>query len=133
MSQPRFRTSLVALFALTALLLACIGIYGVISYSVAQRTHEIGIRMALGARRQNVLYLVIKQGLILATIGVALGIAGSYFLTRLMSSLLFGIAPTDLATFVFSAALLVVTALLGTYLPARRATRVDPLVALRYE
>ena len=133
MSQPRFRTSLVALFALTALLLACIGIYGVISYSVAQRTHEIGIRMALGARKQNVLYLVIKQGLILASVGVALGIAASYFLTRLMSSLLFGIAPTDLATFVFSAALLVVTALVGTYLPARRATKVDPLVALRYE
>jgi len=133
MSQPRFRTSLVALFALTALLLACIGIYGVISYSVAQRTHEIGIRMALGARKQNVLYLVIKQGLILASVGVALGIAASYFLTRLMSSLLFGIAPTDLATFVFSAALLVVTALVGTYLPARHATKVDPLVALRYE
>jgi len=133
MSQPRFRTSLVALFALTALLLACIGIYGVISYSVAQRTHEIGIRMALGAQKQNVLYMVIKQGVVLAMVGVALGIAASYFVTRLLSSLLFGISPTDLATFVFSAALLVVTALLGTYFPARRATKVDPLIALRYE
>jgi len=133
MSQPRFRTSLVALFALTALLLACIGIYGVISYSVAQRTHEIGIRMALGAQKQNVLFMVIKQGVVLAMVGVALGIAASYFVTRLLSSLLFGISPTDLATFVFSAALLVVTALLGTYFPARRATKVDPLIALRYE
>jgi len=133
MSQPRFRTSLVALFALTALLLACIGIYGVISYSVAQRTHEIGIRMALGAQKQNVMYMIIKQGVLLTTIGVALGIAASYFLTRLMSSLLFGVAPNDLVTFVFGAGLLVATALLGTYLPARRATKVDPLVALRYE
>ena len=133
MSQPRFRTSLVALFALTALLLACIGIYGVISYSVAQRTHEIGIRMALGAQKQNVMYMIIKQGVLLTTIGVALGIAASYFLTRLMSSLLFGVATNDLVTFVFGAGLLVATALLGTYLPARRATKVDPLVALRYE
>ena len=133
MSQPRFRTSLVALFALNALLLACIGIYGVISYSVAQRTHEIGIRMALGAQKQNVLYMIIKQGLTLTIIGVGLGVTASYFLTRLMSSLLFGVAPTDLVTFVFGAGLLVATALLGTYLPARRATRVNPLVALRYE
>jgi putative ABC transport system permease protein len=133
MSQPRFRTSLVALFALNALLLACVGIYGVISYSVAQRTHEIGIRMALGAQKQNVLYMIIKQGLTLTIIGVGLGVTASYFLTRLMSSLLFGVAPTDLVTFVFGACLLVATALLGTYLPARRATRVDPLVALRYE
>jgi len=133
MSQQRFRTSLVGLFALQALLLACIGIYGVISYSVAQRTHEIGIRMALGAQKQNVLYMIIKQGVVLTTIGVALGIAASYFLTRLMSSLLFGVTPTDLMTFVCSAGLLVTTALLGTYLPARRAASVDPLVALRYE
>jgi putative ABC transport system permease protein len=133
MSQPRFRTSLVALFALKALLLACIGIYGVISYSVAQRTREIGIRMALGAQKQNVLYMIIKQGVLLTIIGVALGITASYFLTRLMASLLFGVAPTDVVTFVFGAGLLVATALLGTYLPARRATKVDPLVALRYE
>jgi putative ABC transport system permease protein len=89
--------------------------------------------MALGAQKQNVLYMVIKQGVVLAMVGVALGIAASYFVTRLLSSLLFGISPTDLATFVFSAALLVVTALLGTYFPARRATKVDPLIALRYE
>jgi putative ABC transport system permease protein len=133
MSQQRFRTSLVGLFALQALLLACIGIYGVISYSVAQRTHEIGIRMALGAQKENVLYMIVKQGVVLTTIGVAVGIAASYFLTRLMSSLLFGVKPTDLVTFMFSAGLLITTALLGTYLPARRATKVDPLVALRYE
>jgi putative ABC transport system permease protein len=133
MSQERFRTSLVALFALKALLLACIGIYGVISYSVAQRTHEIGIRMALGAQKQNVLYLIVKEGVVLTTIGVAIGIAASYFLTRLMTSLLFGVTPTDLMTFLFSAGLLVTTALLGTFVPARRATKVDPLVALRYE
>jgi putative ABC transport system permease protein len=133
MSQQRFRTTLVGLFAIQALLLACIGIYGVISFSVAQRTHEIGIRMALGAQKQNVLYMIIKQGVLLTTIGVALGIAASYFLTRLMTSLLFGVTPTDLVTFVFSAGLLVATALLGTYWPARRATKVDPLVALRYE
>jgi putative ABC transport system permease protein len=133
MSQQRFRTSLVGLFAIQALLLACIGIYGVISYSVAQRTHEIGIRMALGAQKQNVLYMIIKQGVLLTTVGVALGITASYFLTRLMTSLLFGVTPTDLGTFVVSAGLLAATALLGTYWPARRATKVDPLVALRYE
>jgi putative ABC transport system permease protein len=132
-SQPRFRTSLVAFFAIIALMLACVGIYGVISYSVAERTHEIGIRMALGAQGRDVLYMIIKQGLILATIGVALGITASYLLTRLMSSLLFGVKPDDLVTFAVSALLLAATALLATYLPARRATKVDPLVALRYE
>ena len=133
MSQPRFRTSLVALFAVTALLLACIGIYGVISYSVTQRTHEIGIRMALGAQKQNVLYMIIKQGAMLTAIGIAAGVTASYFLTRLMASLLFGVEPTDLPSFVFSAALLAAMALLGTYLPARRATKIDPLIALRYQ
>jgi ABC-type antimicrobial peptide transport system permease subunit len=89
--------------------------------------------MALGAQKENVLYMIVKQGVVLTTIGVAVGIAASYFLTRLMSSLLFGVKPTDLVTFMFSAGLLITTALLGTYLPARRATKVDPLVALRYE
>jgi len=89
--------------------------------------------MALGAQKQNVLYMIIKQGLMLTIIGVGLGVTASYFLTRLMSSLLFGVTPTDLGTFLFGAGLLVATALLGTYLPARRATRVNPLVALRYE
>jgi len=132
-SQPRFRTSLVTFFALIALILACLGIYGVISYSVTQRTHEIGIRMALGAQRRDVLKLVIKQGLALASVGVVVGLSASYLLTRLLASLLFGVKPTDPATFVMSALLLGSTALLASFLPARRATKVDPLVALRYE
>ncbi len=132
-SQPRFRTSLVTFFALIALILACLGIYAVISYSVAQRTHEIGIRMALGAQRRDVLKLVIKQGLALATVGVAVGLFASYLLTRWLATLLFGVKPTDPATFVVSALLLGSTALLASFLPARRATKVDPLVALRYE
>ena len=132
-SQPRFRTTLIALFALVALTLACIGIYGVISYSVTQRTHEIGIRMALGAQTGDVLGMVIRQAIVLAAIGVGLGLTASYALTSLMSKLLFGVKPNDPATFVATAALLAITALLASYLPARRATKVDPLVALRYE
>ena len=133
MAQPRFRTSLIALFAAVALVLACIGIYGVISYSVAQRTHEIGIRMALGAQKGDVLGMVIRQALVLAVTGVALGLIASLALTSLMTKLLFGVKATDPATFVATAALLAATALLASYLPARRATKVDPLVALRYE
>ena len=132
-AQPRFRTTLIALFAAVALILACVGIYGVISYSVTLRTHEIGIRMALGAQTGDVLAMVIRQAIVLAIIGVALGLSASYALTSLMSKLLFGVQPTDPATFVLTAAILTITALLASYLPARRATKIDPLEALRYE
>ena len=132
-AQPRFRTTLIALFAVVALILACVGIYGVMSYSVSLRTREIGIRMALGAQRGDVLRMVIGQAIVLATIGVVLGLSASYALTSLMTTLLFGVKPTDPATFVVTAAILTTTALIAAYLPARRATKVDPLVALRYE
>ncbi|HTG94592.1 MAG TPA: ABC transporter permease [Pyrinomonadaceae bacterium] len=133
MAQPRFRTSLIALFAAVALLLACVGIYGVVSYSVSQRTHEIGIRMALGAQQGDMLRMVIKQTLVFAAAGVTLGLSASLALTGFMSTLLFGVAPNDPPTFVLTAAVLALTALLAAYLPARRAAKVDPLVALRYE
>jgi putative ABC transport system permease protein len=132
-AEPRFRTVLVASFALLALILAAIGIYGVIAYSVAQRTHEIGIRMALGAGGSNVVALVLKEGLLLAGIGVALGLGGAALLTRLMSSLLVGIAPRDPVAFGAAAAILLAVAALACYVPARRAVRVNPITALRSE
>lgn len=132
-AQPRFRTMLISLFAAVALVLACVGIYGVISYSVAQRTHEIGIRMALGAQQHDVLKLVILQGAVLAITGAALGLGGAFALTRLMAGLLFGVTPTDAFTFSYVPLCLIMIALLACYIPARRATKVDPLVALRYE
>jgi putative ABC transport system permease protein len=132
-SQPRFYMALLTAFAAVALILAAIGIFGVLSYAVAQRTREIGIRMALGAQARTVLGIVIRQALVLACAGVAIGIAASWFLSETLSALLFGTSPRDLATFAVVSAALVVVALAASYVPARRATRVDPIVALRAE
>ena len=132
-STRRFNAVLFSVFAALALVLAVTGVYGVLSYSVSQRTHEVGIRMALGAGRRDVLRLFIGQGMRLVLLGLVIGLGGAFALTRLMSSLLFGVSTTDIATFVVVAVGLTFVGVFACYLPARRATRVDPLVALRYE
>jgi putative ABC transport system permease protein len=132
-AQPQLRTTLLSLFAGLALILASLGIYGVMSNTVAQRTHEIGVRMALGAGQSSVLRLVLSNGMRLTLLGIALGSAGAFALTRLMKGFLFHVTPTDPATFVEVALFLFFVALLASYIPARRATRVDPVIALRYE
>ena len=132
-SKERFQTLLLGLFAALALVLACVGLYGVISYSVAQRTHEIGVRVALGAQSVDVLKLVIRQGMTLTLVGLIVGIGTGLAVTRVLTDMLYGVTATDPVTFGFVPALLLVVAFLACYVPARRATRVDPLEALRYE
>jgi ABC-type antimicrobial peptide transport system permease subunit len=129
----RFSAILLGSFALVALLLSGVGIYGVISYLIGQRTHEIGIRMALGAQQNKVLHQVLGEGLKLALTGAGIGLAAAFGLTRLMTSLLYGVSPTDPLTFAAVATLLVTVALAACYVPARRAAAVDPMVALRHE
>jgi putative ABC transport system permease protein len=132
-AAPRFNTTLLSIFAAVALVLTIIGLYGVMSYSVAQRTNEIGIRMALGAQTGDVLRLIVKQGITLVVIGLGLGMIGALALTQLLATLLFGVTTKDPVTFISIAALLAFVALLACYVPAWRATRVDPLAALRCE
>jgi len=129
----RINTLLLIIFAMTALLLAVVGLYGVISYAMAQRTREIGIRMALGARREDVVLMVFREGLRLALIGIVLGCGAALISSRLVASLLFDVKPFDALSFVGGSTVLVLTALLATLIPARRAASVDPVVALRYE
>jgi putative ABC transport system permease protein len=132
-ARPRFYLLLLGAFALVALALAAVGIYGVMSYTVGERRREIGVRVAMGARPGEVQALVVRQGMAVAAIGVTLGLAGSLAAARLLRSLLFGIGPADLPAFAAAVALLSAVAVLACYVPARRAARVDPMVALRYE
>ncbi|MEK6284246.1 MAG: FtsX-like permease family protein [Acidobacteriota bacterium] len=133
LARRRFSMLLLGVFAVIASILAAIGIYGVMAYSVNERTHEIGIRLALGAQPGGVLKLVIRQALVLTSLGIAIGLTGAVSMTRIMSSLLYGVAATDTLTFVATPLLLGSIALLASYVPARRAASVDPMAALKCE
>jgi putative ABC transport system permease protein len=132
-ARARFNTLLLAIFAVVALVLASVGLYGVMNYSATQRTHEVGIRMALGATRADIMRLVVGNGMLLTLIGIGIGIVASIGLTRVMQSFLFGVGATDAVTFIAVSALLIAVALVANYIPARKATRVNPVIALRYE
>jgi len=133
MARQRFSTIMLGAFAVFALILAIVGVYGVMAHLVAQGAHDIGVRMALGAERSNILAMVLRQGLVLTVAGSVLGLAGAVALTRVMASLLFGVSATDAATFTAVPLILIGTAAIASYIPALRATRVDPVVALRDE
>jgi putative ABC transport system permease protein len=133
MSPKRLATFMMAVFALLALVLAGVGIYAVMSYAVSQRTHEIGIRMALGAQARDIFKLIIKQGLTLTLVGLGIGLVGAYGMTRAMAQILYGVTATDPLTFVGISLLLGLVAMLACYVPTRKATKVDPMVALRCE
>ena len=133
LGRARFQTVLLSLFAGVALLLTTIGVYGVVAYGVAQRTHEIGVRMALGASRSDVLRMILNGGLMLTLAGVGVGVIGALALARLIESMLYEIPPRDPATYGIVCVTLSMVALLASYIPALRATRVDPMIALRYE
>ena len=133
LGRARFQTMLLGLFAGIALLLTAVGLYGVMSFTVLQRTHEIGIRVALGAGRADVLRMVLSKSLALTGVGLAIGMIGASMLTRLLANLLYEVKPTDPATLVAVSVVLIAVSALASYIPARRAARVDPMVALRYE
>jgi putative ABC transport system permease protein len=132
-ANRRFAMQLLSVFAVLALVLALVGVYGIVSYFVVQRMHEIGVRIALGAQRRDVLQLVLRHGMSLILLGVACGLAGSYALARLLTTLLFGVGAVDPVTFAAMALLMSAVAVLAAYIPARRATRVDPIAVLRFE
>jgi putative ABC transport system permease protein len=133
MAEERFMARLLLVFAAIAVMLAAAGIFGLISYNTERATHDFGIRIALGAQAHHVLWIVFRKGLLLAVAGSIVGLGAAFWLTRLLASLLFGVSPTDPVTFAAVAALAVLIALLACYLPARRATKIDPLIALRTE
>ena len=132
-AEPRFYAALLGIFAAIALLLAAVGIYSVLAYAVSQRTREIGIRMALGANRGKIRSVVVSQGMLLTLIGITVGLAEAFALTRYLESMLYGLTPLDTTTFLSTALILILTALVACYVPARRATRVNPLEVLRHE